>query len=83
MGKAARAKREGAPAEGRIVLWAVLVDGQMGSYLFPDMASARATAVRLRDERPASVVEYAQVGVQLLLRRPMRPKIDVVRVGAP
>jgi hypothetical protein len=83
MGKASRAKREGRPADGSTaIFWAVLADGQIGNYLFPDMASAKAAAVKLREEMPASVVEWAQVGVTLLVRRPMRPKIEAVRAVA-
>lgn len=87
MGKASRSKREGKPAtganRGAVVLWAVLMDGQLGSFLFPDVEQARAAAVRLREEHPASVVEWAQVGITLLMRRPLPPKIDVVRLDAP
>jgi len=82
MGKARAAKRQGKPAtgaaKGAVVLWAVLADGQMGNVLFPDMESARTEAHRLREAMPASTVEWAQVGVTLLMRRPMRPKIEVV-----
>ena len=82
MGKASREKREGRPAKGgSVVLWGVLVDGQIANYLFPDMEQARATATRLREEMPASTVEYAQVGITLLMRRALRPKIDTVRLA--
>lgn len=80
MGRASTAKRDGRPAKDeRVVLWAVLCDGQMGNFLFPDRRAAESSALALREERPASVVEYAQVGVELLMRRPFRPKIERVR----
>ena len=81
MGRASRAKRDGrtAPAHERAVLWGVLMDGQLGSQLQPTREQAELVARALREEHPASVVEWAQVGVTLLMRRPLRPKIEVVR----
>lgn len=84
MGKASRQKREGrAAGRGSVVLWGVLADGQLGNTLFPTMEAARAAAVALREEMPASTVEWAQVGVTLLMRRPMRPKIERVGLVVP
>lgn len=87
MGKASREKRDGKPAtgaqQGAVVLWAVLADGQMGNVLFPDMEAAKAEALKLREAMPASTVEWAQVGVTLLMRRPLRPKIETVGLVAP
>ena len=83
MGRASRRKRVGALADGRVVLWGVLMDGQLGSQLQPDAESAERVARALREEHPASVLEWCQVGVVLLMRRPLRPKIDVVRLEAP
>lgn len=79
VGRASRSKRGGRPAQGadagRVVLWGVLMDGSLGNFLFPDSATAEREARRLREEHPASTLEWAQVGVQLLMRRPLRPKI--------
>jgi hypothetical protein len=83
MGKASRSKATGKPAVGTAVLWAVLVDGRLADHLFPDMRAAKTAALALREDMPASTVEWAQVGITLLMRRPLRPKIDVVRLGAP
>lgn len=81
MGRASRAKREGKPAADKIVLWGVLMDGQLGSQLQPDLESARRVAMMLREQHPASVVETAQLGITVLLRRPYKPKIEAVRVA--
>lgn len=84
MGKASRSKREGRPAhDERVVLWAVLVDGQMGNYLFPDRHAAYSQALKLREQMPASQVEIVQVGITLLLRRQLRPKIEVAKLEVP
>lgn len=82
MGRASREKREGKPNDDelRVVLWCVLMDGQIGSQLFPDAAAAEKVARALRDEHPASILEWGQVGMVLLSRRPLRPKIEKVRV---
>lgn len=83
MGRASRSKRDGRPAADRVVLWGVLVDGMLGSQLQGTREAAETVARALREEHPASVVEWAQLGITVLMRRPMRPKLDVVRLEAP
>ena len=83
MGKASSSKRKGKPAtgasKGAVVLWGVLMDGQLGSYLFPTMEMAEQSARKLREEHPASTLEWCQVGITLLMRRPLKPKIETLR----
>jgi len=83
MGKASREKREGREVKEdlRVVLWGVLMDGQLGSQLQPTAEAAEKVARALREEHPASILEWCQIGIVVLSRRPLRPKIDVVRAA--